>query len=119
MEDEFPTARNTGSVVAQGDNAGTRISPATAIFSMGWLCEWLWPPFPIRNNIIYIPPRNTSKSEASLCTVSSPAMVLAMVIAVIPSSEVDITCKIAPNAAAWRKQTVKNELWASSKETWM
>jgi hypothetical protein len=47
-----------------------------------------------------MPPRNTSKSEASLCTVSSPAMVFAMVIAVIPSSEVDITCKIAPNAAA-------------------
>lgn len=50
MEDEFPTARNTGSVVAQGDNAGTRTSPATAIFSMGWLWEWLWPPLPDKNN---------------------------------------------------------------------
>lgn len=37
MEDEFPTARNTGRVVAQGDNAGTRTRPATAIFSIGWL----------------------------------------------------------------------------------
>jgi hypothetical protein len=37
MEDELPTARKTGSVVAQGDNAGTRMSPTTAIFSIGWL----------------------------------------------------------------------------------
>lgn len=37
MEDEFPTARKTGSVVAQGDNAGTRTKPATAILSIGWL----------------------------------------------------------------------------------
>ena len=34
---EFPTARKTGRVVAHGDNAGTRTSPATAIFSMGLL----------------------------------------------------------------------------------
>ena len=37
IEDEFPTARKTGRVVAQGDNAGTRTRPATAIFSIGWL----------------------------------------------------------------------------------
>lgn len=46
IEDELPTARNTGSVVAHGDSAGTSTSPATAIFSMGWLWEWLCPRLP-------------------------------------------------------------------------
>ena len=39
-------------------------------------------------------------SDASLCTVSSLATVFSMVTAVMPRIEVDITCQMAPNAAA-------------------